>query len=277
MADYSSFKDFRCTFPAEGVLKLELNKPKGNTLDQPFFDNFPLLLDVIDNDPDVRVVVLCGSGKHFTFGLDLKSMGSVLSGEGATKDTARKAIAFLKTVKSMQGVTDKMASLRVPVIALVHGACIGGGIDLITAADIRWASTDVKLSIKEVDIGIVADIGTMARTTKIIGNESLFREYAFSGDMFGSSEAKAMGLVSRVFDDKKSMESDALAYASKLAKKSPVALNGIKHIGNYSMDHTTSESQDYVGLWNASMLQTKDVFEAVSAFFTKREPKFSKL
>jgi len=164
-----------------------------------------------------------------------------------------------------------------PVIALVHGACIGGGIDMISFCDIRLTTSTAKFSIKEVDIAIVPDIGTMGRVPKIIGNDSMFRELTMTGRQFSGHEALDLGLVSRVVEDRRSLMDAGTKLGRELAEKSPIALLGIKEMANYAFDHSVAECNNYVKVWNGAFLQSDDVKESIKAFFQKRKPKYSKL
>jgi len=132
-------------------------------------------------------------------------------------------------------------------------------------------------SIKEVDVGIVADVGTMARMGKIIGNHSLYRELCFSGRNFNASEALQLGLISRIFKNQQEMKEETLKIAIDIASKSPIAVCGIKEMANYAFDHSVQECQNHVALWNSIMLQAKDPMEAASANLQKKKPNFSKL
>ena len=160
-----------------------------------------------------------------------------------------------------------------PVLSLIHGACIGAGVDLISACDMRWATKDAFFAIKEIDLGMTADVGTLQRTPRIIGNMSLFNEACFSGARFSALQAKEMGLVSRIFDAEAEMMEGALKFASEISEKSPLAIMGIKESLLFSRDHSVQEGLDRVALWNSVMLQSEDV----QAAMTKSKPTFSKL
>ncbi len=149
--------------------------------------------------------------------------------------------------------------------------------DLLCACDIRWSVKKTFFGIKEVDFGLVADVGTFARIHKIVGNESLLREIAYDGSNFGPSKAKEMGFVSRIFENVEEMNAAALEYAKNVASKSQVAVRGIKEMCNFAFDHNVEDCQKHVAVWNGAMLQSEDLAKAAMAFFQKKKPVFSKL
>merc|ERR1719277_2092022 len=146
-----------------------------------------------------------------------------------------------------------------PTIAVIHGACVGAGVDLITACDVRLCSADAFFSVKEVAVGLAADVGTLARLPKIVGNDSLVRELALSARNFSAEEAKSFGLVSRVLGSTEEALADGISLAAQIAAHSPVAIVGTKKNLNYARDHTVQESLDFVKTWNACMLQSEDL------------------
>ncbi|MES1914187.1 MAG: hypothetical protein MHM6MM_006291 [Cercozoa sp. M6MM] len=166
---------------------------------------------------------------------------------------------------------------RVPVIACVHGGVIGGAIDLITACDIRIASSDAFFSVKEVDIGMAADVGTLQRLPKVVRSDSWVRDVCLTGRRFDAQEALQQGLVSRVCEDKKAAVAAALELASTIAKKSPIAVAGTKHLLNYSRSRTTQEGLLYTQAWNMSMLQSEDLGTAAMASLSRQVPRFAAL
>jgi len=182
-----------------------------------------------------------------------------------------------KVVTAYQSSFTSLEKCNKPVIAAVHNACIGGGVDLITAADIRYCTSDAWFQIKEVDLGLAADVGTLQRMPKVVGNVGLVREMAFSARKMPSDEALSCGLVSRVFQDKESMLSAAFEMASTIAEKSPVAVQGTKVHLNYSRDHTVDDSLAYQAMWNGTMLQSEDLMKAAMSLMNKSKPTFSKL
>ncbi|XP_062505185.1 delta(3,5)-Delta(2,4)-dienoyl-CoA isomerase, mitochondrial-like isoform X2 [Corticium candelabrum] len=228
------------------------------------------------NDKDCRAVVLTGAGKHFTAGLDLIDFQSLLF-SNEIEDTGRKGFRIRKLISDMQESFNAVEKCPKPVIAAVHSACIGGGLDLISACDIRLCSKDAWFQIKEVDIGVLADVGTLQRLPKIVGNDSLVRELAYTARVFHSDEARGFGLVSRVLADRQTCVDAALQMAADIASKSPVAVQGTKVNIVFSRDHTVAESLDYASVWNSFAIQSEDTLKAGQAFLTKTKPTFSKL
>merc|ERR1711894_536385 len=164
-----------------------------------------------------------------------------------------------------------------PVIAAVHSGCVGGGIDMITACDIRYCTSDAWFQVKEVDIGLAADVGTLQRLPKVVGNDSLARELCYTARKMAAEEAFRFGLVSRIFNSKEDMVKGAVQLAVDIAAKSPVAVQGSKANLIYSRDHTVAEGLDYVATWNMAMLQSEDLPKAAIASMQKEKPTFSKL
>ena len=235
----------------------------------------------ISQDQDCRAVIITGNGKHFTAGLDLSDvvqgdLGSAMSGDG---DVARKFVSLRRTVQAYQSSFTAIEECAKPVIAAVHAACIGGGVDLITAADIRYCTSDAYFQVKEVDIGMAADVGTLQRLPKVVGSESLVRELALTARQMFADEAHRCGLVSRVLPDRESLLAAALDVAGMIAARSPVAVQGTKHQLIYARDHSVKEALEYIATWNAAMLQSEDVMKAAMASMSRKGPPavFSKL
>ncbi|KAJ3338265.1 putative enoyl CoA hydratase [Gonapodya sp. JEL0774] len=226
-------------------------------------------------DPDTRAVVITSNAKVFTAGLDLNAQGSGFSLGQA--DPARRALQIVRGAARWQEPFNLIEECGKPVIAAVHGACIGAGLDFISACDVRFCSKDAFFSIKEVDIGIAADVGTLQRFPKIVGNDSLVRELALSARNFTAQEADKAGLVSRVLDTKEECWAAAFSLAQLIASKSPVAVLSTKFNLLYSRDHSVSDGLKFAGVWNSGFIQTKDTEEAIGAFLGKRKPVFGKL
>jgi len=257
-----------------GVLHLVLSRAPVNSAGESFFMEVGHYFEIAKHDPDVKAIVLSSTfPKYFSAGLDLKE--AKLDKEG--EDPARKAIRMRQHVLDWQEPISNIESCDKPVIVATAGIAYGLAVDICCAADIRYASSDTVFSIKEVDIGIAADIGTLSRLTKIIGNESLARELAYTARPFSAEEAVKMGFVSRTFASHEEVVQAALTTARIIASKSPVAVMGTKHLLNHARDHTTADSLSYTALWNAAMTQTEDVKQAFQAFLKKSKPRFSKL
>ncbi|XP_020210026.1 delta(3,5)-Delta(2,4)-dienoyl-CoA isomerase, peroxisomal [Cajanus cajan] len=258
--------------PKSGVSYLVLNRPsRRNALSHDFFTDFPKVLYALDDNPQVKVIVLMGAGKHFCSGIDLSILGSTSSaGNSGSGESLRRQIM------AMQDAVTALERCRKPVIASIHGACIGGGIDIITACDIRMCTKEAFFSVKEVDLGLAADLGTLQRLPFIVGFANAM-ELALTARTFSGSEAKELGLVSRTFNSKNDLDEAVRLVAQAIATKSPLAVVGTKMVLLKSRDLAVDQGLDYVATLNASRLLSPDLTEAVMAQKQKRKPLFSKL
>jgi len=260
------------------VTHVQLNRPdKLNAMNRAFWGEVKECFQKLSDDPDCRTVVLSGAGRVFTAGLDLTDMSDFFDIIQSEQDVARKAKLFYNKVRDYQDSFTALEKCSKPIIAAIHGACIGGGVDLISASDIRYCTQDAFFQIKEVEIGLAADVGTLQRLPKAVGNDSVVRELAYSCRKLPSDEAKSLGFIGRIFPDKESMMSAAIELATVIANKSPVAVQGTKINLNYSRDHTVDESLEYMARWNSTMLQSDDLVKAAMAQMSKEKPTFSKL
>lgn len=190
-------------------------------------------------------------------------------------DIARKCRKIGENLHTAQNGFTAIESCKKPVIAAIHGACVGAGTSLVTATDIRYCTTDAHLSIKEADVGLAADVGVLQRIQKITGNDSLSRELVFTARAFNGSQAKEYGLVSRVFETKDDMILAAKELAKEIASKSPVAVQGSKIAMNYARNHSIGDSLEMMGYWNQAMLQTEDIMKSVVAIQSKKAPEYN--
>lgn len=260
------------------VAEVVLNTPdRLNAMSIKFFHEIKAAFEQLDLDPDVRAVVIWAEGRLFTAGLDLKEAASGIlggnAGNGGGRSMGARNYAFYRTIKELQDCFTAIAQCRKPVIAAIHGKCIGGGVDLITACDVRICSADASFSIYETKIAIVADVGTLQRITPIVG-KGMAREMGLTGRFISADRALACGLVNEVHADKNALLAGARAMAEEIAANSPLAVQGVKAVLDYSDEHSTAEGLEYVAQWNSSFVQTNDVTEAVSAFIEKRPPVF---
>jgi enoyl-CoA hydratase len=246
---------------------------KGNAMGPDFWSELPEIFGELDADPEVRAVVIAGSGNHFSFGLDLPAMSGSFGAVLADKAQAGPRTAFHDMIKRMQSGINAVADCRKPVIAAVHGWCIGGGVDLISAADIRYASADARFSIREVKVAIVADMGSFARLPAIIGDGHL-RELALTGKDIDSARAEKIGLINDVYEDADAVLAAAHATAAEIAANPPLVVHGIKDVLDHSRTAAVNDSLRYVAAWNAAFLPSQDLTEAITAVFEKREPEF---
>jgi len=223
------FKTLKVEFDApSGVVHLILNRPsQRNALDNHFFTEFPRLLSVLDENPSVRIVILKGSGKHFCSGADLSTLSSILTSQGedhGDDDQGRAREKLRRSIKHMQAAISAVEECRKPVIASVHGGCIGAGVDLITACDMRYCSEDAFFSVKEVDLAITADLGTLQRLPRLVGDGNA-RELALTGRRVDALEAKNMGLVQNVYPTKSDMDEKCRQDCEGYCREIPACCN----------------------------------------------------
>jgi enoyl-CoA hydratase len=253
----------------EHIVWLTLNRPdKRNVMGTAFFREISEHMKNFDRDPAVRVVIIKAEGNSFTAGTDLNEAASLLSGTGADQRENTR----IKIVALQQGLTS-IEKCRKPVIAAIHSHCIGGGVDLISACDIRLATADASFSIRETRMGIVADLGTLQRLPYIIGH-GWFRELALSGRDFTAAEALQMGLVTRVCSNQEDLYLECRTLADQIADCPPLTVQGVKDVILYSRDHGIDSGLSYVAQKNTAALPSEDVVEAVTAFMEKRKPVF---
>jgi enoyl-CoA hydratase len=246
-----------------------------NAMGPDFWNDLPVLMAELSDDDDVRAVVLAAKGPHFSVGLDLKTMGGVAAGGGGggSRSQAARGMRFLKEVSRLQRSITAVADCPKPVIAAIHGYCIGGGVDLISACDIRLAGGAAQFSIRETKIAIVADVGTLQRLPSIIGKGHV-AELALTGKDIDAERARQIGLVNDVFPDADGVLKGAREMAAEIAANSPIAVQGTKHVLKACEDRSVEEGLDYVAVWNAGLMQSNDLIEAMTAFMEKRPPVF---
>ncbi len=257
------------------VAHLRLNaKAKLNAMGPEFWDGMPGLIASITEDRDVRVLVITGAGRAFTAGLDLMSMMSRLPIGTDGKPNGLRQAKLHQVIRDMQAAITSVERCRVPVIAAVHGPCIGGGVDLITACDIRLCSADAVFSVREVKLAMVADVGTLQRLPAIIG-QGAARELALTGRDFDADYAAQIGLVTQVVPDRESVHNAAFDLAREIAANPPLAVEGTKAVMNAATRAATDQGLEYVSAWNAAHLITQDLGVAVTAFVTREKPEYS--
>ncbi len=260
---------------ADHVAEVTLVGPgKGNAMGPDFWAEVPVVFDALDADPDVRAVVLTGSGRQFTYGLDLTSSGLALGPLFVDGGLARPRTDFHDHIRAMQRAAESIGGCRKPVVAAVHGWCIGGGIDIIAAADVRYASADARFSIREVKIAIVADMGTLAYLPSIIGQGHL-RELLFTGRDVDAAHARRIGLVNDVADDHEGVLALARGTAAEIAANPPLAVQGAKAVLENARADEIAAANRYVAAWNAAFLASKDLGEAMGAVMEKRTARFA--
>ncbi|KAJ5668620.1 Delta(3-5)-Delta(2-4)-dienoyl-CoA isomerase [Penicillium maclennaniae] len=271
MSHAYSFKHFTVEFPAEHkyVAHVEINRAdKMNAFFEAMWLELGQIFNRLSEDSSVRAIVLSGAGeKAFTTGLDVKAASEGLLSEGTDIDPARKAAQMRRHVAEMQDCISAVERCEKPVVPSISS----------TAADVRLCSKDVRFSVKEVDIGLAADLGTLSRLPKVVGSSSWVKEVALTARIFGAEEALRVGFVSAVHENRQATITAALKMATFIASKSPVAVQGTKEVLNFSRDHSVQDGLRYVGVWNSAALQTKDVSTALLSGLQKRIPTFEKL
>ncbi len=256
-----------------GVATIALNRPeKANAMCEPMWYEIEQAMAWLDATPEARVGVLAGRGKYFTSGIDLTMLMSL--GTRIEDDCdGRRREKLRRLILRLQDTLTSIERCRKPVLAAVHGACIGGGIDLVTACDMRYCSANAWFSVKEIDVGMTADVGTLQRLPRLIG-EGLARELAYTGRRVDGAEAWQMRLVNRCFESPAALEAGVMEIARTIAAKSPLAIRGCKEMITYARDHSVADGLNYVATWNAAMLLSNDLVEAGTANMQKRDAVF---
>lgn len=251
------------------VATVTLTRP---TMPPAFFGEIEAAFRGLAQDRDLRAVVVRSAGKAFSYGLDLSAafqeLGPHLAGGGAAS-----RMDLLALIGRLQGAFNAVAACPVPVIAAIHGHCIGGGLDLISACDVRLASADAKISLRETKIAIVADLGSLQRLPAIIG-QGHTRELAFTGKDVSAARAKEIGLVNEVYADQAALLDAARAMAAEIAANPPLTVRGVKQVLDHGEGKTVAEGLAYVAAWNAAFLASEDLGEAMRAFLERRLPTF---
>jgi enoyl-CoA hydratase len=257
-----------------------LDRPdQRNAFAPEFWTSFPTVIEELGDDPGIRAIVVAAKGPAFTVGIDLKAFGPALV-TGNIDPTAPPPVSPVaqrtqtrRLVKMMQHTFSSLAECPKPVIAAVNGYCIGAGVDLITACDIRYAAVDTVFSVRETRLAMVADVGTLQRLPKIIDPGSV-AELAYTGRDFDAGEAASLGLITRLLPDADAVVAAAIETAEAIAANSPLAVQGTKAVLRAGDGRTIDEALDYVALWNAAFLHSSDLGEAMASFVEKRDPKF---
>ncbi|MEE8332166.1 MAG: crotonase/enoyl-CoA hydratase family protein [Acidimicrobiia bacterium] len=261
------------TSKTDHIATLWLDRPeKLNAMGAAFWDGLPAVMAELASDDDVRVVVLAGKGRAFSVGLDLVEFSPTMLG-GGDGSSAASAKVRLAQIQHMQAAITSVADCPKPVVAAIHGYCIGGAVDLITAADIRLASADAIFSIRETKMAMVADVGTLQRLPRIV-DPGWVAELAFTGRDVEATEALEMKLVTHVYSGVDELHRQAHDLAAAIAANSSLAVQGVKAVLRATEDSSVAEALDYGAVWNAAFLASNDLGEAVTAFLEKRPPAF---
>lgn len=252
----------------DSIAWVYFNRPeRANALNQKAWDEMKALFEELDENNDVRVIILSGHGKHFCAGIDLELLMNVA--QFSQPCEGRKREQLRKKVLALQAPINAIEQCSKPVIAAIKGGCIGGGVDIISACDMRYCIDEAYFTIKEIDMGMVADLGTLQRLPKIIP-QGIARELAYTGRNVTGIEAERIGLVNRTYTSAEEMYTEVMKIAQQIAGKSPLSIRGTKAIMNYSRDHSVADGLDYMATWNAAMLLSDDLMEAFQAKMQKR-------
>lgn len=259
------------------IAHIKLNRPQAmNAMNKAFWNELPQIVRTIDQQSLARVIVISAEGKHFSAGMDI----SVFSEQGAVSnpgvDQYIAAEAFRSNIRQIQSSFNALEEARIPVLVACQSGVIGGAIDMITAADIRWCSKDAFFCIMETNIAMTADVGTFPRLQRYIP-EGWVKQMAYTGERLSADKAREIGLVNEVFDSAESMLEAVMAIAGQIARKSPLAVTGCKVMINYGRDHSTADTLDYIGVWNAGMIPPPHMKEAFTAQAEQREPEYPDL
>jgi enoyl-CoA hydratase len=262
---------------SNAIAHITLSRPEAfNAMNRPFWNELPALVNDINDNAKARVIVISSTGKHFTSGMDISVFtdGDGVSAQGG--DRYARAEAFRDFVKVLQGSFSCLDDARMPVIAAIQGGCVGAGVDMTSACDIRFATADAFFQIAEINIGMTADVGTFPRLCKLIP-DGWVRELAYSGRRLPAAKAKEIGLVNEVFETQEAMMEHVMALAAEIAEKSPLAVAGSKQMIKYARDHNTADSLDHIATWQAGMFSPEHIMEAFAAKTQKRAAVFPDL
>ena len=267
---------------ADGVGHVRLSRPDAyNSMIPEFWSELPAVIGEMSDQGRVRAIVLSSTGKHFCAGMDLSVFtggndGDGVGGGSGIKETGRQRAALRHNVLHLQDAFTILERARMPVLAAIQGGCIGGAVDMVTAADCRYATADAFFCIQEINIGMTADVGTLQRMPKLVA-EGIVRELAYTGRRWTAEEAMAHGFVNGVYDDHETLLDKVLDVAGEIASKSPMAVWGTKQTMHYTRDHSVSDGLEFIANWNAAMFDTDDMAEAFGAQMERREAEFPDL
>ena len=269
--DYTCF-DFEIK---DKVAHVRMNRPdEFNSMNKAFWSELPHLVETLSDNASARVIVLSGEGKHFCAGMDLANFAPSDSKPNAHKGMLSES-AYRVTL-DLQHTISCLEKARIPVISAIQGACVGGGMDLVTATDLRYCTKDAFFCIQEINIGMAADVGTLQRIPRLVP-EGIVRELAYTGRRFVPEEALKHGLVNKIFESKEDMMKGVMEVAKDIASKGPLAIAGTKESLNYGRDHTTEESLNHIALWNNAMGIGDEMSVAFKAKAENKDPEFEDL
>ncbi|MEL6686030.1 MAG: enoyl-CoA hydratase-related protein [Pseudomonadota bacterium] len=264
----------------DSIGHIRLSRPeKRNAMSESFWTDLPQIVRDIDDNAKARVIVISaetvGDKPIFSAGIDVGmfSSGGV---SGNDKNNPVHGADFYQNVLKLQDSFNALEECRIPVLVAIHGGCIGGGVDLITACDMRFGTKDAFITIYEINVGMTADVGTFPRILNHMP-EGVVRELAYTGRRMGAEECERRGLFNSTFETEAEMMTAVMAMAKEIASKPPLAIYGCKRIITYSRDHSTADALDQIAVWNMSMLIPSEMMEAMVAKGQKRPATFADL
>ncbi len=260
----------------DDIAHIRMIRPdKANSMIPEFWDELPQIVNQLSDGNDARAIVLSAEGRHFCSGMDLSVFAdnNDVSVQSNAKHISRQRASFRTTALQLQRTFSCLEESRLPVLSAIQGACIGGGLEMVCATDLRYATKDAFFCIQEINIGMTADVGTLQRMPKLVP-EGVVRELAYTGRNMSASEAKERGFVNEIYEDQDAMDDAVLEIAKEIASKSPMAIWGTKQTLNYGRDHSVADSLEYIATWNAAMFDPDDMAEAFMAQTENRDAEF---
>jgi len=272
LANYESFN----IEVKDHIAHVQFSPPEAlNTMNKAFWLELPRCVQDIEAHTDARVIVISSTGKHFSAGMDLGVFSDPKS-VPMSGDPGRMAENLRRVVLQLQDTLTSLERVRLPVLAAVHGGCIGGALDLVCAADSRYCTADAYFTIKETELGMTADVGTLQRLPKLMP-EGVVRELAYTGRKFGAEEAHRLGFVNTVYESQEAMLAGVMAIAAQIAANSPLAVTGCKEMINFSRDHSVEDSLKYMATWQSGMFRPTDMMKSFQAKAQKQAPSYDDL
>lgn len=255
------------------IAHVQFSRPEQmNSMSKAFWKELPECIQAIDAAGEARVIVISSTGKHFSAGMDL-GVFSDTKAVSMTGDPIRMAENLRRVVLQLQKSLSSLEEARIPVLSAIHGGCIGGALDLVCATDSRYCSSDAYFTIKETQLGMTADVGTLQRLPKLMP-QGVVRELAYTGRKFTAQEAKNLGFVNEVYDNQEAMLEGVMAIAAQIAANAPIAVVGCKEMLNYSRDHSVEDSLKYMATWQGGMFRPNDMIKTFAAKAQRQTPEF---
>lgn len=247
-----------------------------NSMTRDFWNELPVIVREIDREALARVIVISSTGKHFSSGMDLSvfSAGDALTDEKLNQYISSER--FRSNLGRIQDSFNALENARMPVLIACQGGVIGGAIDMVCAGDIRWCTKEAFFCIQETNIAMTADVGTFPRLQRYV-SEGWVKQMAYTGERLKADKAKEIGLVNDVFDTHEELLAHVMSVAKEIASKDPLTVTGCKTLINYGRDHSTADTLDYVGVWNAGMMPHSHMSEAFAAMAEKRPAEYPDL